>query len=95
MINIIISLLIGFILGSLSTYYLIKNTQQKKIIEKYESKLILMRQEYEQTIKDLTPTKQSFHSEIKPQNKSNQSNKAYSIDEIRKTHPRAYAYWTK
>jgi hypothetical protein len=33
--------------------------------------------------------------EIKPQNKSNQSNKEYSISEIRQTHPRAYDYWTK
>jgi predicted Holliday junction resolvase-like endonuclease len=48
--EIIVALLIGIIIGSAITYYILQKSQQRKIIREYESKIQILKEEYQQSI---------------------------------------------
>ena len=45
------SLLIGIIIGSISTYFFVRRSQQQEIIRKYESQIQILQEEYQQSLK--------------------------------------------
>ena len=47
----IVSLLIGIIIGSISTYFFVRRSQQQEIIRKYESQIQILQDEYQQALK--------------------------------------------
>jgi len=47
----IVSLLIGIIIGSISTYFFVCRSQQQEIIRKYESQIQILQDEYQQALK--------------------------------------------
>jgi predicted Holliday junction resolvase-like endonuclease len=49
--EIVVSLLIGIIIGSISTYFFVRRSQQQEIIRKYESQIQVLQDEYQQTLK--------------------------------------------
>src|SRR6478672_1494961 len=51
--QIIVSLLIGIIIGSAVTYYISQKSQQQKTIREYESKIEILKEEHQQAIKEV------------------------------------------
>ena len=45
------SLLMGIIIGSISTYFFVRRSQQQEIIRKYESQIQILQEEYQQSLK--------------------------------------------
>ncbi|GAB4143095.1 MAG: hypothetical protein Fur0046_20000 [Cyanobacteria bacterium J069] len=92
--EILASLLIGIIIGSVITYVVLTRSRQSETAQKYESQIQLLKEQHQQeiaAIKDIygSLTSTSIVSEFPP------SNKAYSVEDIRETYPKAYAAWTK
>lgn len=50
--EIIVSLLIGIIVGSVITYYTLQKSQQRKTIREYESHIQVLKEEHQQAIKE-------------------------------------------
>ncbi|MBD2487780.1 Holliday junction resolvase-like protein [Aulosira sp. FACHB-615] len=50
--EILVSLLIGIIVGSGITYYILQKSQQRKTIREYESQIQILKEEYQQALKD-------------------------------------------
>ncbi|OCQ97651.1 hypothetical protein BCD64_06000 [Nostoc sp. MBR 210] len=50
--GILVSLLIGIIVGSGITYYILQKSQQRKTIREYESQIQILKEEYQQALKD-------------------------------------------
>ena len=46
-----VSLFIGIIIGSISTYFFVRRSQQQEIIRKYESQIQTLQDEYQQALK--------------------------------------------
>ena len=49
--EIVVSLLIGIIIGTTLTYFFIRRSQQQEIIRKYESQIQILQNEYQQALK--------------------------------------------
>lgn len=50
--EIIVSLLIGIIVGSAITYYILQKSQQRKTIREYEAQIQLLKEEHQQALKE-------------------------------------------
>jgi predicted Holliday junction resolvase-like endonuclease len=50
--QIIVSLLLGIIIGSAVTYYILQKTQHGKIVREYETQIQVLQEQYQQSLKD-------------------------------------------
>jgi predicted Holliday junction resolvase-like endonuclease len=50
--EIVVSLLLGIIIGSAFTYYVLQKTQQRKTVREYETQIQVLKEQHQQALKD-------------------------------------------
>lgn len=94
----VISLLVGVIIGSAITYFLIERLHRQKIVREYESRIQQLKEEHYRAIKEArnksTLEIDESQNVVEASERSEQLKKTYSIEQVRKKHPRAYEPWS-